>query len=137
MAMNIRKVTDVPVPDGVTGKYLPDTLFFVSKNNFFEQYLTDSTGDNIRRLATPEDIYDGLPVYSDTPPALPCVEKFWFNTAELTLYVQYDDGNVADWVEAISSVQIPEFAGTGTADTMARSDHNHDELYVTVGNHEW
>lgn len=137
MAMHIRKVNALPDPDSGTGLYPADTLYFVAKGDFFEQHLTDSTGANIRRLATPEDIYDGLPVFSETAPVLPTVEKFWFNTTELTLYVQYDDGNVVDWIEAIASVVVPEFAGTGTADTMARSDHNHDNLYVKIGDLGW
>ena len=134
--LSIVKLNAPPTPDG-EGKYPANTLFFVADGIFMQQYMSNSTGTAIKRLPLPSDINTGLPVFSDTPPDLPCAEKLWFNTAELTLYVQYDDGTVVDWVEALASIPIPEFAGTGSALTMARSDHNHDSTYLSIGTAEW
>ena len=66
---------------------------------------------------------------------LPSKTPLWWDVTEGSLYVQYNDGVSTAWVEAMPSIVVPEFAGTGTADTMARSDHHHDETYVKVGAH--
>lgn len=114
-----------------------NTLYFVSiPGNKMELHFCGESGAT-KHISTEEEVLNQVTVRSPTPPALPCKSPLWWNTAEGTLYVQYNDGNSDYWVEAISSIVVPDFAGTGTANTMARSDHNHDETYVKVGANQW
>lgn len=136
MVMQIKKVVSVPQPDG-QGKYLPETLYFVRSGGRIEIYLTSSDGSSISHVPTQAEILSSTIAYSDTPPALPNDTLFWMKTDFMTLYVQYNDGQSTQWVEAIPSHHVPEFAGSGTADTMARSDHNHDSQYAKIGAQEW
>jgi hypothetical protein len=135
--MQIKKVTSVPQPDAGTGKYLANTLYFVRTGGRLELHLTSSDGSSISHIPTQADILSSTVAYQDTAPALPNEIPFWMNTTTFTLYVQYDDGRSVQWVEAIPSYHVPEFAGTGEANTMARSDHNHDETYAKIGAMEW
>lgn len=136
MVMKIKKVVAVPQPDG-QGLYAAETLYFVRKGGRLELWLTAADGSSISHIPTAAEVLDSTIAYSDLPPALPNETPFWMNTTTFVLYVQYDDGRSVQWVEAIPSHHIPEFAGTGTADTMARSDHNHDETYARIGAMEW
>ena len=137
MTISIQKVTALPSRDLVTNLYPVNTLFFVKAGDFFELHLTSNDGATIKRLPTVEDINSNLPIFSTTPPPLPSVSKFWYHTGEGSLYVAYDDGTSENWVEALSTIEFPTFAGNGTAETMSRSDHHHDSTYVKLGAMEW
>jgi len=113
-------------------------LYFVKgEGELMDIYLSNADGSAILHVHSQTDTLDRVVIFSPTPPALPTMEPMWWDTTEATLYVQYSDGTSTAWVEAMPSIVVPEFAGTGTANTMARSDHNHDETYVKVGVHEW
>lgn len=137
MALNIKKTSAVPQPDG-QGKYLSETLYFVSSGaTGLELWLTSQDGNSIRHIPTQAEILGTSVLYADEAPELPNQTKLWLHTETFTLYVQYDDGDTVQWVEAIPSYAVPEFAGTGVAATMARSDHNHDNTYASIGAKEW
>lgn len=138
MSLNIKKVNAVPVVDG-SGKYPVDTLFFVASQTagLVDIYLSSSDGAELKHVSTQDETISKAIIFSETAPALPSTSKFWFDEVTFTLYVQYNDGVSAQWVEAIPSYVVPEFAGTGTANTMARSDHNHDTTYLSIGALEW
>lgn len=136
MVMQIKKVASVPQPDG-QGKYVGDTLYFVRSGGRLELWLTSADGSTISHLPTQAEILSSTVAYQDLPPALPNEIPFWMNTSTFTLYVQYDDGRSVQWVEAIPSHHVPEFGGNGTAETMSRSDHHHDETYAKIGAMEW
>lgn len=138
MVMHINKGTAVPVPDE-SGKYLADALYFIqdSTDGYLKIYLTDTNGDSISHVATHKENVSSACLRQDTPPPFPCASPFWLDTEHLVLCAQYDDGTTTQWVEITPSFALPEFAGTGVANTMARSDHNHNETYVTIGLMEW
>jgi len=136
MVMQIKKVTSVPVPDG-QGMYPSDTLYFVRNNGNLELWLTSADGSLISHIPTKSEVLGSTVAYQDLPPALPNDTPFWMNTSTFTLYVQYNDGQSVQWVEAIPSHYVPEFGGTGTSPDMARADHNHDETYAKIGAMEW
>ena len=136
MVMKIKKVLSVPQPDG-QGNYEADTIYFVRSNGKLELYLTSSDGKSMSHVPTQGEILRTVVAQQDTPPALPNDVPFWLNTSTFTLHIQYDDGQTVQWIEAMPSYIPPEFAGTGEANTMARSDHNHDETYAKIGALEW
>lgn len=117
-----------------------NTLYLVKSAtpDLFDVYMSNSDGSAARHLATKDEVTSSVVLFGTTPPPLPNPVLLWWNTAEGTMYVQYNDGEQVYWVEAISSVAVPDFAGSGEASTMARSDHNHDNRYARIdGNHEW
>jgi len=115
-----------------------NTLYLVKKTDtLFDLYVTSSDGLSVRHVATQEDVLTQSVLFSQTPPALPQASRLWWNTVEGVLYIQYDDGDSVNWVEANPAPLYPEFGGTGSSNTMARADHNHDETYVTIGIHQW
>lgn len=116
----------------------PNTLYLVKKNDTtIDLYASSTDGLTVRHLATTEEILTKSLHVNDLPPALPSATQFWWNSAEGVLYVQYDDGDSVNWVEANPAPLYPEFGGTGTSNLMARADHNHDATYVTIGIHQW
>lgn len=125
--------------DALPAQLAVETLYMVkgSSPDLFDIYVVGKTVADVRHLATKDEITASVIVFGETPPELPSPVKLWWNTVEGTLYVQYNDGAQTWWVESISSVVVPDFAGTGEANSMARSDHNHDQTYVSIGNHEW
>lgn len=116
-----------------------NTLYMVkgAAGDLFDIYVVGEEVTSVRHLATKDEITASVILFGDEPPQLPNPVKLWWNTVEGTLYIQYNDGTNTYWVESIASIVVPDFAGTGNANSMARSDHNHDEKYVAVGAHEW
>lgn len=133
VGLTIKKVNVLPET------FVKDTLYLVKSAGaeHFDLYASDSDGLTVRHIPTKDEITSSVMLYGEEPPALPNPVKLWWNTVEGTLYVQYNDGNATYWVEAMPSIAVPEFAGTGQASTMARSDHDHDEEYVQIGSNEW
>ena len=119
--------------------YVANTIYFVKSAtaSLTEIYISDSTGTSVRHVANQADAVSAVIHYGETAPAAGTLYKLWWNTAELVLYVKHTDGTNELWVENTPNVAIPDFAGTGTANTMARSDHNHDETYAKIGSNEW
>lgn len=136
--LDIKKVLVLPERDGVTNLYPKDTMYILGHaDGTFDIYLTNSTGSEMRNAPTRQDIYDGIIIWSDTAPNVNVVQRFWYDTLNLVLYVKYTTDQGTDWVEAIPTYAVLEFAGSGNANTMARSDHDHDEVYVKIGALEW
>lgn len=122
----------------------PSTLYLIPEGQTgLRVYLTDKdntvTRESSSRTETIALIAEyGQPITASVAPdPATAKSKFWLDDENLILYVLYDDGTTKAWVEAMSSVAIPEFAGTGSADTMARSDHNHDQTYAKILVVEW
>lgn len=115
----------------------PNTLYFVQEtgSEVLNVYLSDKDGTSYKRIADEGYILRNHVTVSDTAPTLPCETQLWWNSAEGSLYIQYNDGVNENWVEAFTGPAIPEFAGNGEADTMARSDHFHYGIELT--NNEW
>ena len=51
---------------------------------------------------------------NDTPPATPTDGKFWWDSANTTLLVWYDDGTSGQWVDASPAIGIQGPAGAGS-----------------------
>lgn len=135
--LNIKKLLAAPVADG-QGKYDLNTLFVVENgDNLIDLYMSSVDGTKLRHIATQNETIAKSIIYADEPPPLPCPSPAWFDTTKLVLYIQYNDGDSVSWVEPMSSLALPEFAGTGVENTMARSDHNHDETYLRIGALNW
>lgn len=134
MTIKIVRVLNLPEETEASTIYLvrdPDD------NKLFDLYATDSEGLTISHIATKKEIISSVVIYSPVTPTLPSASPFWWNTADGTLNVQYNDGENVVWVEAAPSVVVPDFGGNGEANTMARSDHNHDSVYVSIAQKEW
>lgn len=134
MAITIHKVNALPAELQGNAIYLIQT-----PNNaaLFDMYVTNADGSAVRHVATRDEILASTVLYSPTPPALPNPVKLWWNTEDGSLNIQYEMGETSVWVEAMPSIAVPEFAGTGEANTMARSDHHHDETYIRQLPSEW
>lgn len=118
----------------------PDTWYAVETENpeLFDFYVSNKTGTSARKISNRAETLKKVLITSDEAPAFPCESPFWMDSNDGVLYMQYDDGDTVNWVEALSSIAVPEFAGSGEASTMARSDHNHGGSYIlNGGNHEW
>lgn len=101
----------------------------------FKFYMADSTGTSTRRVDQSQEVLDQVVAVSETAPDLTTSKaRFWFDSTRGILFVRYENAGNPIWVEAQSAAQIPEFAGTGglfgTADTVARGDHQHDHLVI-------
>lgn len=134
MSLKIIRVTSIP--EVRTG----NTIYLLKNAEnpaLFDFYATNSDGTELLHVATQAETLSSALLYSPTPPPLPNPTKFWWNTADGSLNVQYEAGETVVWVEAMPSIPVPDFDGTGEANTMARSDHNHDTTYAKVGQHEW
>ncbi len=130
--LSIVRVNELPVT------YQANKLYFVKgEGELMDIYLSNADGSAVSHLHTQEETLGQIVHFASAPPVLPSKTPLWWDVTEGSLYVQYNDGVSTAWVEAMPSIVVPEFAGTGTADTMARSDHHHDETYVKVGAHEW
>lgn len=117
--------------------FTPNTAYMISKpdTQLFDLYISSTDGLTVRHIANNEDILSGVVAIGPTPPTLPSVHPLWWNTIDGVLFIQYTKEGVTSWVEAMSNIAIPEFAGSGTANTMARSDHVHDTLVLQAA--EW
>lgn len=137
--LDIKKVLTLPTPDAGTGLYPRDTMYFLYHpgDGTFDTYITNAAGTELARAPTRTDIYDGIIIWSDTTPAVNIPQRFWWDTTNLVLYVKYTTELATSWVEAIPTYAVLEFDGSGSANTMARSDHDHDGTYVKIGIREW
>ena len=115
----------------------PNTMYLVESvdTNLLEIYVSNKEGTSYRRIADEPTILQSYITFSDNPPEFPCKTLLWYDTVNMAMFVKYEIGEFATWVELISSAPIPEFAGTGTASTMARSDHWHET--IRLGKSEW
>lgn len=105
-------------------------------------HVSNTAGTELVYIPTETEILGKTITYSNVAPEFPCDSPFWMNTdpSDFSLYVQYTSGPTTIWMDLQSYMtsMVPEFAGTGVANTMARSDHNHDDKYVSIdSNHEW
>lgn len=117
--------------------FVPNTAYLIAKagTSFFDLYISSTDGSAVKHIANMDDMLGNTVLYADAPPTLPNKSPLWWNTATGVLFIQYVNGASQSWVEAISSVAIPEFAGTGTAITMSRSDHTHSSILLADA--EW
>lgn len=130
MALKIVRVNALPA------EVEANTIYMVKgEGTSLEIYVTGNDAMQIRHVPTEEEILSGVVMYSATAPALPNKSPLWYDITTLTLFVQYTDGENLAWVEALPSIAVPDFAGNGTANTMARSDHTHNSLELVAA--EW
>lgn len=126
----IHKVSALP------GVLVANAMYAVADGpDRFKFYIADNTGAAARRVDQTQEVLDQVVAISDTAPNLTTSKaRFWLNSTTGVLYIRYDNAGNPIWMEAQSSAQIPEFAGTGglygVADTVARSDHEHDHLVI-------
>lgn len=116
--------------------FQPNAVYAVADGvDRFKFYMANSAGDAVRRVDQTQEVLDQVVAVSDTAPDLSTSKaRFWFDSSRGLLFVRYENDDNPIWVEAQTSAQLPEFAGTGglfgVADTMARSDHQHDHLVI-------
>lgn len=121
----IAKVTELP------STIVANTMYLVSSGDSgLKIYVSNSDGSAVRLIEQPEVDYAKTIVFSDTAPDVSGGAPFWWDTDGGGLFVKYNDGTTTVWVEAVASMTIPDFAGTGEATTIARSDHWHTSLVI-------
>lgn len=131
MTLKIKRVNALP------GEVEASTIYLVKGGEAasLEIYVTSEDGLQVRHVPTKGEILSGVVLYSAVAPELPCVNPLWYDITTLTLFVQYSDGENVAWVEAMPSIAVPDFAGNGEANTMARSDHTHTSIELVAN--EW
>lgn len=130
MSINIVRVNALP------GELEANTIYMVKGvGTELELYVTGDDVLQVRHIPTRGELLQGVVMYSPEAPVLPSATPLWYDTTSLTLFVQYTDGTETAWVEAIPSIAVPDFAGNGTANTMARSDHFHTSIDLVI--EEW
>jgi hypothetical protein len=133
--INIKKINAWP-----PAQIEANTLYFVKDANdaaLIQLYLSSIDGTSTKRVMSKEDFISDAILFASETPALDVSNNLWYNTIEGSLYIKYDDGVTVSWIEAMPSVAMPEFAGNGSASTVARSDHNHDTTYAKSGVLDW
>lgn len=80
----------------------PNPLWFNTTNGVL--YIQDTAGsETVWVRCMPEVVIPGPtavpPLESETPPALPNANPFWFKPSTSILHYQYNDGNSTQWVE--------------------------------------
>lgn len=116
---------------------LPSTLvanafYAVGKTgNLVDLYVVNSAGTIARKLDPTDDVIATMIATGTTAPA-PASTKavFWWNPNTGTLFYRYNNSGNPQWVEAMPSQVVPQFAGNGTANTMSHSDHYHTTLDI-------
>lgn len=106
--------------------------------DYTEIHASNTDGTMLVQVPTPES---STIHFGETAPELPSKYPFWVNTntEDFRFYVQYKDEVSVSWLDmqTFMAMLVPEFDGTGESNKMARADHNHDDRYITFGNHEW
>lgn len=126
----INKVSALP------GVLVANAMYAVADGpDRFKFYMADNTGTTARRVDQTQEVLDQVVAVSETAPDLAVSKaRFWLDSSRGILFVRYENAGNPIWMEAQSSAQLPEFAGTGglfgTADTVARGDHQHDHLVI-------
>ncbi len=113
----------------------PNGIYFVKNATGFDLYVADKTGASTSKLDIADEVTANLVATAPTAPdpeTSPAV--MWWDSSSGTLFVKYESNGVKTWVEAQPTQPIPQFGATGglngVADTMARSDHEHNHLVV-------
>jgi hypothetical protein len=134
--MSVMVVTKV---NALPAQLVADALYLVKSGTpgLFDFYAVDSEGLTARRISTQAETINGVIYSGNTEPPANSTHKLWWHDEELVLYVKHVVGEEVLWIENTPNIAIPEFAGTGVANTMARSDHNHDETYAKIGTNQW
>lgn len=129
--LNIRKVLSLPQA------FESNTIYLVkgSAAGVSKIYISDNTGSAISEVDTSDKALAATISVSTTAPDLgTTTSPFWWDPTRAILFIRYTNESQTSWVQASPNVEVPEFAGTGglfgTADTMARSDHQHDHLVI-------
>ena len=109
----------------------PSTYYMIAQGtDLMSIYVTNEDASSVRHIPLVDEISSSTIVFSETAPVLSVSQNLWWDTKNGNLMVKYNDGTTTAWVESVPSVAIPEFAGTGFANTMARSDHWHEGVSV-------
>lgn len=118
-----------------------NTMYLVKNatTGLLDIYVAGNDPTKIQHVASQQETLSSVMLTADVAPDLAVPQMFWFDSSVGTLFVKYYDtaASAWHWVEAMPTIAVPEFAGTGVANTMARSDHNHDQTYSTIGAMEW
>lgn len=130
--MSMRIIKALTLPDVL----VPNATYLISDGvEHFKMFVTTSDGTSARRIANTEDILSQTVLVSDTAPDATVPQMLWWDSVSATLFVKFNHGNGVDWMEAMPSLTIPDFAGNGTATTVSRSDHFHTT--ITVLSPQW
>lgn len=88
-------------------------------------YQWDGTGWNIVPQMGPLAM-------SDTPPPNPAIGQQWWRTSNGQLYVWYNDGNSAQWVQAAGSVNGPALWETIANEVIPGTQNNWDKANLAA-----
>lgn len=108
-----------------------NTYYMIAQgSNLLSIYVTNEDASSVRHIPLADEISGSTVIFSETAPNLSVPQNLWWDTIHGNLMVKYNDGSTTAWVESVPSATVPEFAGTGFANTMARSDHWHEGVSV-------
>lgn len=131
--LNVKKLSVLPE------SYEASTLYLIkgSGQNDLKIYLSSADGTEIRTVDQSAEIFSDMMVISETTPDLNEVRAlFWWDPSRAILFIRYTSDTLQYWVQSSPAISIPEFAGHGDlygeADTVARSDHQHDHLVIVA-----
>ena len=105
-------------------------LFKPQDAEFGKLYKANAAGPALILFSDAVDTKKSIVHKGITAPVAGTNTPLWYNTEDLTLYVNLPIEGVDNWVEAIAMPVMPDFAGNGEAETMARSDHYHTGTVV-------
>lgn len=127
----IKKVNVLPPPN----EWVANAIYLLKSEDtgLLDFYVVDGNSLLVYRTMSKDDVVSSVLIYSDTEPALPNIKKLWWHTLENKLYVQDESLGLPVWATALPSTALPILAGTGVAETYARSDHDHDADYEPLG----
>lgn len=130
MSMRIIKALALPAV------LVPNATYLIADGDtLFKMYVVNSDGSAARHIASTDEILSQTVLVSDTAPAASVPQMLWWDSVSATLFVKFNHGNGVDWMEAMPSLTIPDFAGNGTATTVSRSDHFHTT--ISIVNPQW
>lgn len=130
--MSMRIIKAVALPSVL----VPNATYLIADGDtLFKMYVVNSDGSAARHIASTDEILSQTVLVASVAPDPAVPQMLWWDSVTGALFVKYNHGNGTDWMEAMPSFTVPDFAGNGTATTMARSDHFHTT--ITVLDPQW
>lgn len=118
--------TELPAP----GSIVPHALYLIKRPNKSPRiYKGNPDGQGAIAFSNADDlVYIG----ENAPPAT-TEARFWLQLTEdaVKFYINITPNDAsATWMDPIIYPAMPAFAGNGEAETMSRSDHYHEGIYI-------
>ena len=124
--MNFVKVPSLPA------EFAANTFYLVAEGeDLLSIYVTGNDAAVVRHIPLASEMAESTVVFAATAPDVATTkQRIWWETTTGSMFVRLGEGADSVWVEPTTNIVLPSFAGTGEADTMARSDHHHEGVMV-------